>query len=129
MPKTYYYCELCDYVCDTYYFHLTHEGSKEHIKKCNAYKNNLLKDEYTLGVFRKVLLDEISIDYKKNDELCDAVIMYLTNYKITWEQIQKIKEKNQQFEMSLLKDNSTETTLKDNSTETTLKDNSTEKLK
>ena len=34
MPKTYYYCELCDYVCDTHYFHLTHEGSKEHIKKC-----------------------------------------------------------------------------------------------
>ena len=114
MPKTYYYCELCDYVCDTHYFHLTHEGSNEHIKKCNSYKNNLLKDDYTLGVFRKVLLDEIGIDYKKNEELCNAVIMYLTNYKITWEQIQKIKEKNKRFEMSLLKDNSTETTLKDN---------------
>ena len=35
MPKTYYYCELCDYVCDTHYFHITHDGSKEHIMKCN----------------------------------------------------------------------------------------------
>jgi len=125
MPKTYYYCELCDYICDTYYFHLTHESSKEHIKKCNAYKNNLLKDEYTLGVFRKVLLDETDIDYKKNEELCNAVIMYLTNYKISWEQIQKIKEKNQQFEMSLLNDKSSETTLNDKSSETTLNDKST----
>ncbi len=47
MPKTYYYCELCDYACDTHYFHLTHESSFDHIKKCNNYKNNLLKDEYT----------------------------------------------------------------------------------
>ena len=104
MPKTYYYCELCDYMCDTHYFHLTHEGSKEHIRKCNMYKNNLLKDEYTLGIFRKVLLDETGTEYKNNDELCNEVIMYLTNYKITWEQIEKIREKNKQFEMQILRD-------------------------
>jgi hypothetical protein len=51
------------------------------------------------------------MDYKKNDQLCDAVIMYLSNYKITYEQIQKIRNKNKQFEMSLLKDNS-DTTIK-----------------
>jgi replication initiation and membrane attachment protein DnaB len=81
-------------MCDTHYFHLTHENSKDHIKKCSLYKKNLLNDEYTLGVFRKVLLDEIGIDYKKTDELCEAVIMYLTNYKITWEQIQQLRNKN-----------------------------------
>ena len=111
MPKTYYYCELCDYMCDTHYFHLTHGGSKDHVRKCNNYKLNLIKDEYTLGVFRKVLLDETGIDYKKNDELCDAIIMYLTNYKITSEQIEKLRDKNKQFEMSLLKDNSTQDNL------------------
>ena len=109
MPKTYYYCELCDYICDTHYFHITHDGSKEHIKKCNNYKLNLMKDEYTLGVFHKVLLDETSIDYKNNIDLCDAVIMYLSNYKITIEQIQQIREKNKEFEMSLLNDKSSET--------------------
>jgi hypothetical protein len=109
MPRTYYYCELCDYMCDTHYFHLTHEGSKDHIRKCINYKSNLIKDDYTLGVFRKVLLDETGVDYKNNTDLCDAVIMYLSNYKITYEQIQKIKNKNKQFEMSLLKDNSNTT--------------------
>jgi len=109
MPRTYYYCELCDYMCDTHYFHLTHEGSKDHIRKCINYKSNLIKDDYTLGVFRKVLLDETGVDYKNNTDLCDAVIMYLSNYKITYEQIQKIKNKNNQFEMSLLKDNSNTT--------------------
>ena len=104
MPKKYYYCELCDYLCDTNYFHITHDGSKEHITKCNSYKNNLLKDEYTLGVFRKVLLDETGIDYKNNDDLSDAVIMYLSNYKITFEQIQEIREKNKIFEISLNND-------------------------
>ena len=105
MPKTYYYCELCNYMCDTHYFHLTHSVSKEHIKKCNSYKINLLKDEHTLNVFRKILLDETGIDYKKNNDLSDAVIMYLTNYKITFEQIQEIKEKNKNFEISLTNSN------------------------
>lgn len=105
MSKKYYYCELCDYMCDTYYFHITHEKSKEHIEKCNKYKLNLIKDECTINIFKKVLLDETNITYKNNEELCDAVIMYLTNYKITWEQIQKIREKNKEFELSLLKNN------------------------
>lgn len=101
MPKSYYYCELCDYVCDTYYFHLTHDCSKEHIEKCNSYKSNLIKDDYTLKVFKKILLDETGIEYKKNTNLCDAVIMYLSNYKITMEQIQKIRDKNKEFEINL----------------------------
>ena len=99
MSKKYYYCELCDYMCDTYYFYLSHEGSSIHVNKCIKYRDNLKKDEYTMGVFRKILNDETGIEYKNNDELCDAVIMYLTNYKITFEQIKQLREKNKEFEM------------------------------
>lgn len=108
MSKKYYYCELCDYVCDTYYFHLTHQVSKEHLNKCNRYKQNLKNDEYTLGTFRKILFDETGIEYKKNDDLCDDIIMCLSNYKITIEQIKEIREKNKQFEMSILSSQSKE---------------------
>ena len=103
MSKKFYYCELCDYVCDTYYFHLTHESSNEHLLKCNKYRLNLIKDEYTLENFRKILLDETNIDYKDNNELCNSVIMYLTNYKITSDQIKQIRDKNKDFENSLNK--------------------------
>lgn len=105
MSKKYYYCELCDYICDTHYFHLTHEGSRDHINKCNKYKKNLINDEYSLGVFRKTLLDETGINYKNNDELCNTIIMYLSNYKITLEQINQIRDKNKQFEMTLINSN------------------------
>lgn len=108
MSKKYYYCELCDYMCDTYYFNITHQGSNEHIKKCEKYKKNLKNDEYTIGSFRKILLDETGIEYKKNDELCDAVVMYLTNYKITFEQIQQIRNKNKEFEMKLISNDQVE---------------------
>ena len=100
--KKYYYCELCDYICDTYYFHITHENSKEHIEKCNKYKINLIKDKYSIDVFKKILLDETGINYKNDEELCNAVIMYLTNYKITYEQIQQIRDKNKQLEMQII---------------------------
>jgi len=101
MPKTYYYCELCDYMCDTHYFHLTHTNSKDHLEKCKKYKDNIIQDEETLNVFRKLLLDETKIEYKNNDELCETVIMYLSNYKLPLEQIQQLKNKNKQFEASL----------------------------
>jgi hypothetical protein len=100
--KKYYFCELCDYMGDTYYFHLTHQNSNSHKNKCSKYKENLKKDEYTLGVFRKILLDETGIEYKSIDELCEAIIMYLTNYKINYDQIKEIRDKNKEFEMKLM---------------------------
>jgi replication initiation and membrane attachment protein DnaB len=100
--KKYYFCELCDYIGDTYYFHLTHQDSSHHKNKCKKYKENLKKDEYTLGLFRKILLDETCIEYKNTDELCEAIIMYLTNYKITYDQIKEIRDKNKEFEMKLI---------------------------
>lgn len=110
MPKTYYYCELCDYMCDTHYFHVTHVSSKDHLNKCKKYKDNIIQDEQTLNVFRKLLLDvsesadETKIEYN-NDELCETVIMCLSNYKLPLEQIQQIKLKNKQFETSIQSDN------------------------
>jgi hypothetical protein len=88
-------------MCDTHYFHLTHTNSKDHLEKCKKYKDNIIQDEETLNVFRKLLLDETKIEYKNNDELCETVIMYLSNYKLPLEQIQQLKNKNKQFEASL----------------------------
>jgi len=101
MPKTYYYCELCDYMSDTHYFHVTHSNSKDHLDKCKKYKDNIIQDEETLNIFRKLLLDETKIEYKNNNELCDTVIMYLSNYKLPFDKIQQLKIKNKQFETSL----------------------------
>lgn len=101
MSKKYYYCELCDYMIDTYYFHINHQNSNIHKSKCVMYKENLKKDEYTLDTFSKILLDETGIKYKNKEELCNAIIMYLTNYKITYEQIKEIRDKNKEFELKI----------------------------
>jgi len=102
MSKKYYYCELCDYMCDTYYFHVSHTGSINHMIKCDSYKNNLIKDDNTLEVFRKILKDETNIEYQNNKELCNKVIMYLSNHKLTFEQIKEIKNKNNEFEIKIM---------------------------
>jgi hypothetical protein len=58
-----------------------------------------------LANISKILLDETGIKYKNKEELCNAIIMYLTNYKITYEQIKEIRDKNKEFEMKLINEN------------------------
>lgn len=96
--KNYYYCELCDYISDSYFQNVTHKSSSKHLIKCSKYKMDLKNDVKTIDEFYKILKEETGVAPKDDNETIDNTIELLSSFKIPIYKINEIRERNKEFE-------------------------------